>query len=73
MAHLFQSEYSGKEVTAHIYKISGEHIWLVKEYVNGLQVKESQFQSIDQAEKFCKDLTADKKKYKKQDDSTDNE
>jgi len=72
MAHLFQKEYSNKEIAAHIYKISGVAAWLVKEFVGVAQVKETQFDSEAEADKYAKSLVADKKKIaKKEQDSTD--
>jgi hypothetical protein len=65
MAHLFQKEYSNKEIAAHIYKISGVATWLVKEFVGVAQVKETQFDSEIAAEKYAKELVADKKKTAK--------
>jgi hypothetical protein len=71
MAHLFQSEHIGKKITAHVYKISGELIWLVKEYAQGIQVKETQFDSAEDAEKYAKSFTNEKKKSKLVEDSAD--
>lgn len=71
MAHLFQKEYSNKEIAAHVYKISGVATWLVKEFVGVAQVKETQFDTEKAAEQYAKDLVAEKKKSKKDITSTD--